>query len=168
LDVVIFAVNGQIVFTVDVDLDLEEGLEIFDITVVGSEKLGDPVADPNALFHLLRGIIARRFLGTDYTDLLLLLFLEGDQMANHPSAIKRHRQSRRRRMTNQMNRHKLKTQLKKLRAAIATGKEGDAKTLLPATCGVIDRSVKNGVIKKNTARRYKSRLTKRINSLPAA
>jgi len=89
-------------------------------------------------------------------------------MANHPSAIKRHRQSQRRRMTNQMNRHKLKTQLKKLRAAIATGKGADAKTLLPATCGVIDRSVKNGVIKENTARRYKSRLTKRINSLPAA
>jgi small subunit ribosomal protein S20 len=89
-------------------------------------------------------------------------------MANHPSAIKRYRQSQKRRLTNQMNRHKLKTQLKKMRAAIATGKSADAKTLLSATCGVIDRSVQRGVIKKNTARRYKSRLTKRINSLPAA
>jgi small subunit ribosomal protein S20 len=89
-------------------------------------------------------------------------------MANHPSAIKRYRQSQKRRLTNQMNRHKLKTQLKKMRAAIATGKSADAKTLLSATYGVIDRSVQRGVIKKNTARRYKSRLTKRINSLPAA
>jgi small subunit ribosomal protein S20 len=89
-------------------------------------------------------------------------------MANHPSAIKRYRQSQKRRLINQMNRHKLKTQLKKIRAAIAAGKPADAKTLLPATVGVIDRSVKNGAIKKNTARRYKSRLSKRVNSLPAA
>jgi small subunit ribosomal protein S20 len=67
-----------------------------------------------------------------------------------------------------MNRHKLKTQLKKMRAAITTGKSADAKTLLPATFGFIDRSVQRGVIKKNTARRYKSRLTKRVNSIPAA
>jgi small subunit ribosomal protein S20 len=88
-------------------------------------------------------------------------------MANHPSALKRHRQSQRRRLTNQMNRHKLKTQMKKLRSAIATGKSADAKTILPATFSVIDRSVQRGVIKKNTARRYKSRLTKRVNSLVA-
>ena len=57
--------------------------------------------------------------------------------------------------------------MKKLRAAIATGKPEDAKTLLPATFSVIDRSVQRGVIKKNTARRYKSRLTKRVNNLVA-
>ena len=89
-------------------------------------------------------------------------------MANHPSALKRYRQSQRRRLINQMNRHKLKTQMKKLRAAIATGKAADAKTLLPETLGVIDRSVRQGVIKENTARRYKSRLTKRVNGLAAA
>ena len=88
-------------------------------------------------------------------------------MANHPSAVKRHRQSQKRRLTNNMNRHKLKTQMKKMRAAIATGKAADAKTLLPATFGVIDRSVQRGVIKKNSAGRYKARLTKRVNSLTA-
>ena len=89
-------------------------------------------------------------------------------MANHPSALKRYRQSQRRRLINQMNRHRLKTQLKKLRAAITSGKAADAKTLLPETFGVIDRSVQKGVIKKNTARRYKSRLAKRISAIPAA
>ena len=88
-------------------------------------------------------------------------------MANHPSAVKRYRQSQKRRLVNQMNRHRLKTQLKKLRAAITGGKGADAKTLLPETFGVIDRSVQKGVIKKNTARRYKSRLVKRVNTLPA-
>jgi small subunit ribosomal protein S20 len=89
-------------------------------------------------------------------------------MANHASALKRHRQSQRRRLINQMNRHRLKTQLKKLRAAITAGKAAEAKALLPATFGVIDKSVQKGVIKKNTAGRYKSRLAKKINALPAA
>ena len=89
-------------------------------------------------------------------------------MANHPSAIKRYRQSQKRRLINQMSRHKLKTQLKKLRAAIADGKAADAKAMLPATFGVIDRSVQKGVIKKNSAGRYKSRLTKSVNAIPAA
>ena len=88
-------------------------------------------------------------------------------MANHPSAIKRYRQSQHRRLINQMNRHRLKTQMKRLRAAIATGKAADAKTLLPETFSLIDRSVQKGVIKKNTARRYKSRLTKTVNGLAA-
>ena len=89
-------------------------------------------------------------------------------MANHPSALKRYRQSQKRRTVNQMNRARLKTQLKKLRAAITGGKSADAKAILPETLGVIDRSVQKGVIKKNTAGRYKSRLTKKINALPAA
>jgi small subunit ribosomal protein S20 len=88
-------------------------------------------------------------------------------MANHPSAVKRYRQSLQRRLVNQMNRHKLRTQMKKLRAAIATGKAADAQPLLTATFSVIDRSVQKGVIKKNTARRYKSRLAKRVNGLAA-
>ena len=88
-------------------------------------------------------------------------------MANHPSALKRYRQSQRRRLVNQKNRHKLKTQMKRLRAAIASGKAADAKPLLPGTLSLIDSSVQKGVIKKNTARRYKSRLAKRGNS-PAA
>ena len=86
-------------------------------------------------------------------------------MANHPSAIKRYRQSQKRRLINQMNRHRLKTQLKKLRAAITAGKALDAKALLPATLGVIDKSVQKGVIKKNTAARYKSKLHVRVKSL---
>jgi small subunit ribosomal protein S20 len=88
-------------------------------------------------------------------------------MANHPSAIKRYRQSQRRRLINQINRHRLKTQLKKLRTAITGGKAGDAKALLPETFGVIDKSVRKGVITKNTAGRYKSRLAKRVNTLSA-
>jgi len=89
-------------------------------------------------------------------------------MANHPSALKRHRQSLKLKALNQSNRHKLKTQMRKLRVAIETGKPEDAKTILPSTFSLIDKSVQKGVIKKNTARRYKSRLTKSVNALASA
>ena len=88
-------------------------------------------------------------------------------MANHPSALKRYRQSQHRRLINQMSRHKLKTQMKLLRAAIATGKKADAAPLLPETFSLIDKSVQKGVIKQNTGRRYKSRLAKTVNALAA-
>ena len=89
-------------------------------------------------------------------------------MANHASAIKRHRQSVKRNANNSMNRHKLRTQLKKLRTAISAGNSGDAKALLPKTCSLLDKSVQKGVIKKNTAQRHKSRLAKAISAIPAA
>jgi small subunit ribosomal protein S20 len=89
-------------------------------------------------------------------------------MANHQSALKRHRQSLKLKALNQSNRHKLKTQMRKLRTAIDTGKKEEAKTILPSTFSLIDKSVQKGVIKKNTARRYKSRLTKSVNALATA
>lgn len=89
-------------------------------------------------------------------------------MANHRSALKRHRQSQKRRAINGMNRHKLKTQVKKLRAAIQSGNVDEAKMLLPKTFSVIDKSVRKGVLKANAARRYKSRMNRHVNALGTA
>ena len=50
-------------------------------------------------------------------------------MANHPSAVKRYRQSLKRKLINSKSAHKLKTQLKKLKTAIAAKKTADAKGL---------------------------------------
>ena len=86
-------------------------------------------------------------------------------MANHPSALKRHRQSLKKRNQNQTNRHKLKSQMKKLKTVVTSSKADEAKALLPTTFGLIDKSVQKGVIKKNTARRYKSRLAKSVNGI---
>jgi small subunit ribosomal protein S20 len=88
-------------------------------------------------------------------------------MANHPSALKRYRQNQKRQAINTANRHKLRTQLKKLKIAVAAKKGDDAKGLLPQTFRLIDKSVQKGVIKKNTAARYKSRLTKSVNAIGA-
>lgn len=89
-------------------------------------------------------------------------------MANHVSALKRNRQNEKKRLINQMNRNRLKTQLKKLKAAISDGKAEEATGLLPATLSLIDKSVQKGVIKVNAARRYKSHLTRHVNRVVAA
>jgi small subunit ribosomal protein S20 len=90
-------------------------------------------------------------------------------MANTYSALKRVRQTERRTVTNQQNKSRLRHAIRAMRRAI-TSKEAKAATdLLPKTFSIIDRSVKVGIIKKNTAARYKSRLHVRVKALtPAA
>ena len=86
-------------------------------------------------------------------------------MAHHASALKAERQSLKRRARNRKNLSQLKTQVKRLRAAIATGDAEAARKLLPETTGEIDRASKKGVIHDNAASRYKSRLARRVNAL---
>jgi len=78
------------------------------------------------------------------------------------------RQSLKSRARNRKNVSQIKTQVKKLRAAIAAGDAAAAKKLLPETVGEIDRAVKKGVIHDNAAARYKSRLSRKINALAKA
>lgn len=86
-------------------------------------------------------------------------------MANHKSAIKRVRQTEKRSEVNQRNRSRLRTAIKQLRAAVASGDKDAAQTLLPKTVSLIDKSIQKGVLKQNAAARYKSRLTVRVNTL---
>ena len=86
-------------------------------------------------------------------------------MANTYSAIKRVRQTERRTEFNRKNKTRLRHAIREIRRAL-TGKDPKAAVaLLPKTFSVIDRSAKNGVIKKNTAARYKSKLTLRVKAL---
>jgi small subunit ribosomal protein S20 len=89
-------------------------------------------------------------------------------VARHASALKQGRQSIKRRARNRQNLSQLKTQVKKLRAAIAEGDAKTAKSLLSGTVGQIDKAAKKGVIHDNAAARYKSRLTRKVSSLAAA
>ena len=88
-------------------------------------------------------------------------------MAHHASALKQMRQSLKRRARNRKNLSQVKTQLKRLRAAIVGGNADEAKKLLPETVGFIDKAVKKGVVHDNAASRYKSRLTRKVNALAA-
>jgi small subunit ribosomal protein S20 len=89
-------------------------------------------------------------------------------LAHSASAQKQHRQSLKHRARNRRNTSQLKSQVKKLRAALASGDAEAARALLPATVGEIDKAAKKGVIHDNAAARYKSRLTRRVNALGAA
>jgi small subunit ribosomal protein S20 len=88
-------------------------------------------------------------------------------MANHKSAEKRVRQTERRNEVNRRNRSHLRTQIKKLRAAITEGNREEAQTLLTETVSVIDKSIQKGVLHRNAAARYKSRLTASVNQMSA-
>jgi small subunit ribosomal protein S20 len=83
-------------------------------------------------------------------------------MANHKSALKRVRQNVKRNENNRGNRSKIRTQIKKLRAAVAASDKNLSGELLNPTVSVIDKAVNKGLIHKNTAARYKSRLTKHV------
>ena len=89
-------------------------------------------------------------------------------MAQHASAEKQMRQSLKRRARNRQNLSQLKTQVKKLRSAIAEGDAKAAQSLLPQTVGQIDKAAKKGVVHDNAAARYKSRLTRKVRALSAA
>ena len=88
-------------------------------------------------------------------------------MPNHKSSEKRVRQNEKRRDINKSNRTRLRTSLKKLRTALSGGDAGQIGTALPGTISTIDKAVQKGVLHRNAAGRYKSRLTKRANQATA-
>jgi small subunit ribosomal protein S20 len=83
-------------------------------------------------------------------------------MANHFSALKRARQTVKRTETNRSNTSQLRTALRKLRQSLQSGDAKQAKAAFGSTVSMIDKAVKKGVIHKNTAARYKSRLSARV------
>jgi small subunit ribosomal protein S20 len=88
-------------------------------------------------------------------------------MANTYSALKRVRETERRTEYNRKNKTELRHGIRAMRRAL-TGKDPkSAVELLPKTFSLIDRSAKSGVIKKNTAARYKSKLHLKIKALSA-
>jgi small subunit ribosomal protein S20 len=59
----------------------------------------------------------------------------------------------------------VRTYIKKIRTALESGKSEDVQSVLPEVMSVIDKSVQKGVMHKNAAARYKSRLTVRANQV---
>jgi small subunit ribosomal protein S20 len=86
-------------------------------------------------------------------------------MANTKSAEKRIRQNAAARERNRAHRSRLRTAIKRLRGAVATGDAEKATDLLPATLSIIDATAQKRIIHPNTASRYKSRLETSVNAL---
>jgi len=89
-------------------------------------------------------------------------------MANTISALKRVRTAERRTEFNRVRRTRLRHQIRAMRRLLESKDAKAAQALVPSTFSLIDRSAKWGVIKKNTAARYKSRLTLRLRKLATA
>ena len=80
------------------------------------------------------------------------------------SAKKALRQSLRRRAKNIQKKAKIKKFLKEVKILVSQKKQEEAKKLLPQVYKLLDKAAKTGLIKKNTAARKKSRITKLIIS----
>lgn len=88
-------------------------------------------------------------------------------MPNHKSAKKRMRQNEKRRDINRASRGQMRTAIKRLRAAMSGGNREEVQGLLPQTVSVIDKAIQKGVLHRNAAARYKSRLNARVNQMNA-
>src|SRR5882672_3900647 len=81
-------------------------------------------------------------------------------MANHFSALKRARQTKVRTERNRDARSRLRNAIRTLRKSLKNAEEAEA--LMPGTVSLIDKAVKKGIIKENTASRAKSRLARHV------
>ncbi len=86
-------------------------------------------------------------------------------MANSPQAKKRARQNARRYAINKARRSRIRTYLRKVEEAIASGDKEAAQAALRAAQPELMRGVTKGVLHKNTAARKMSRLSARVKAL---
>jgi small subunit ribosomal protein S20 len=86
-------------------------------------------------------------------------------MANHKSAKKRIRQTERRTAVNRNRRGRIRSFVRKVEEAIASGDKASAQAALKSAQPEMQSGVSNGVADKNTVARKISRLSKRIKAL---
>lgn len=80
-------------------------------------------------------------------------------------ARKRHRQSLDRRMRNKTVRTRVRRQMKMMRIALEEGDAAKVREMLPGTMSIIDVGCRRGVLHRNTASRYKSRMGRQVQAL---
>jgi small subunit ribosomal protein S20 len=86
-------------------------------------------------------------------------------LATHKSAIKRHKQSLKRRLNNQVRRTRIKNLTKDLITAVDAGNRESAEKVLKEAVPVIQKAAAKKTIHPNSAARKISRLTRRFNTL---
>ncbi|HXE16836.1 MAG TPA: 30S ribosomal protein S20 [Stellaceae bacterium] len=86
-------------------------------------------------------------------------------MANHPSAAKRNRQTVRRTAVNASRKSRVRSFVKDVETAIASGDKEKARAALRAAQPEMQRGVKKGIAQKRTVSRKLSRLSARIKAL---
>jgi small subunit ribosomal protein S20 len=89
-------------------------------------------------------------------------------VARIKSAVKNIRKNRRRNAINRARRSMLRSQIRKIRDLLARKDADGARQALTATLSILDRSLRKGIIHRNTAARHKSRLTRQVSALGGA
>jgi small subunit ribosomal protein S20 len=89
-------------------------------------------------------------------------------MANTVSSLKRVRIAERRTAVNRLRKTRLRHQIRAMRRLLDKKDVEGATKVIPATYSLVDRAAKWGIIKKNTAARYKSRLVLRLRAISTA
>ena len=83
------------------------------------------------------------------------------------SVLKNIRKAERRTAVNRMNRTRVRTAIRRMRAALTTKDAAGAEKIAPATFSELDKAIQKKTLTENTANRYKSRLTLALNTLKA-
>lgn len=81
------------------------------------------------------------------------------------SVLKNIRQAAARAAINKMNRTRVRSAMRRMRAALSSGNVGDAEKLASPTFSELDKAIRKRTLSENTANRYKSRLTLALNAL---
>ena len=91
-------------------------------------------------------------------------------MASHESALKAHRQNLKNRERNRQYRTRMRGALRDIRTAIDSGDAASVQDAVRNTVSLVDKMAGKGIIHRNAAGRYKSRLARRVakKSSPAA
>lgn len=88
-------------------------------------------------------------------------------MANHASALKRIRQTKKRTERNMARRNRIRTFLRKVEEAIASGDASAAENALKVAMPELHRGASKGIMPKKTASRKISRLAQRVKAVSA-
>jgi len=83
------------------------------------------------------------------------------------SVLKNIRQTERRAAVNRMNRTRVRSAMRRMRAALTAGDAARAEKLASPTFSELDRAIRRRTLTENTANRYKSRLALALNALKA-
>lgn len=85
-------------------------------------------------------------------------------MPNTKSAAKRMRTSMEKHDRNKAVRHRVRTAAKKFDATLEGGSEEERSSAYRELCSIVDKAVKKGAVKANSAARRKSRASKKISN----
>lgn len=89
-------------------------------------------------------------------------------MATHKSAIKRHRQNKKRMTRNIAVKSEIKTAIKAVKETMAKGSKENAKAALAKAARLLDKAASKKTLHRNSASRKISRLTRAVNSIKTA